>query len=199
MSVRIDLLPDPVRETAPTGGVTCVQEALVTVDPDTLDQIWTASTLELLARSYWSWIQHRTFGLIRARYSPDAQTVTVLGRLPLLRFRKPVFTTGADRASVEWPIERGLLVARDGRDQGFLRIEASRVEGDPDCPQIAVSSTVSNFYPWLRGGGRFAGFGAWFYSQTQLRIHIRVTRGFLRSLDQLPDEVLRRGVPPGSA
>jgi hypothetical protein len=50
----------------------------------------------------------------------------------------------------------------------------------------------------LRGTGRFARFGTWLYSQTQLRIHILVTKGFLRSLDELPDEVLRRGVSPGT-
>ncbi|HNG56006.1 MAG TPA: hypothetical protein PLX70_01025, partial [Solirubrobacterales bacterium] len=104
-----------------------------------------------------------------------------------------------DRASIEWPVEKGLLVARDGRGKGFLRIEASRGQAeDAGCPTLMVSSTVSNFYPWLRGTGRFARFGTWLYSQTQLRIHILVTKGFLRSLDELPDEVLRRGVSPGT-
>jgi len=200
MGVRIELMPDPVRHgLARTGGVTCEQEALITVDRETFDQIWTPSTLELLARSYWDYIRRRTLSLIRVRYREDSQTVTLLGRVPLLRFRTPVFSTGDDRASIEWPVERGLLVARDGRGQGYLRIEASRSESeDAECPALTVSSTVSNFYPWLRGSGRFARFGTWLYSQTQLRIHILVTKGFLRSLDELPEEVLRRGVAPGS-
>ncbi|MCB0869519.1 MAG: hypothetical protein KDB52_01680 [Solirubrobacterales bacterium] len=200
MGVHIELMPDPVRHgVARSGGVTCAQEALVTVDRQTFEQIWTPSTLELLARSYWDYIRRRTFGLIRVRYAGDSQTVTLLGRLPMLRFRTPEFVTGGDRASVEWRIERGLLVARDGRDKGFLRIEATRREvEDPDCPALTVSSTVSNFYPWIRGTGHFARFGTWLYSQTQLRIHIVVTRGFLASLDSIPDEVLRRGVTPGT-
>ena len=44
---------------------------------------------------------------------------------------------------------------------------------------------MKNFYPWLRGGGRFARFGAWFYGQTQLRIHVLVCNAFLRSLARL--------------
>jgi hypothetical protein len=125
--------------------------------------------------------------------------VALLGRVPLLRFRTPVFSTGDDRASIKWPIDRGLLVASDGRGEGFLRIAASRERPDnPNRPTLLVSSTVSNFYPWLRGSGWFARFGTWFYSQTQLRIHIAVTKGFLKSLEQLPDEVLRRGISPGS-
>ncbi len=108
--------------------------------------------------------------------------------------------TGGEQASVKWPIDRGLLVAGDGRGQGFLRISVKRSDQeDPDCPTIHVSSTVSNFYPWIRGTGRFARFGTWIYSQTQLRVHIAVTRGFLASLEDLPDEVIRRGVTPGSA
>lgn len=201
MSVRIDLLPDPVRTgLASTGGVTCEQEALVTVDPETLKGIWTPSTLELLARIYWRYIERRTGGLIKVRYAPDSQTVALFGRFPLLRFSPPAFTTGSEEASVQWPIERGLLVARDGRDQGFLRIAVKRQDrSDSDAPTLSVTSTVSNFYPWIRGTGRFARFGTWLYSQTQLRVHIAVTRGFLASLESLPDEVLKRGVTPGSS
>lgn len=200
MSVRIELMPDPSRHgLARSGGVTCEQEALITVDRETFDEIWTPSTLELLARTYWDYIRRRTFGLIRVRYRDDSQTVALLGRIPLLRFRTPVFSAENDRASIEWPIDRGLLVAGDGRDKGFLRIVASREPFErPDCPALRVSSTVSNFYPWIRGSGRFARFGTWLYSQTQLRIHIAVTKGFLNSLEDLPDEVLRQGVSPGT-
>ena len=48
-----------------------------------------------------------------------------------------------------------------------------------------VRVEVRNFYPWLRGSGRFARFGAWLYGQTQLRIHVIVCNGFLRSLARL--------------
>lgn len=193
-------MPDPsLRGLASTGGVTCQQEALITVDSATFDAIWTASTLELLARSYWDYIRRRTLGAIRVTYREGKPTVALLGRVPLLRFQAPAFATGPERASVEWPIERGILVARDGRGRGFLRISAEREpEGENSERQLRVSSTVSNFYPWIRGGGRFARLGTWIYSQTQLRIHIAVTRGFLRSLDEIPEEVIRRGAGPQS-
>lgn len=200
MSVRVELRPDPVRRgLALTGGVTCEQEALVTVDRETFEQIWTPSTLELLARTYWDYIRKRSLGTIRVTYTGGNPTVALFGRVPLLRFRPPVFVTSPEKASVEWPIDRGLLVSRNGRDKGFLRIAAIRADEGPDFPTLRVCSTVSNFYPWIRGTGRFARFGTWLYSQTQLRIHIAVTRGFLSSLDELPDEVLRRGVEPGSS
>ncbi|MBN8868402.1 MAG: hypothetical protein J0H66_00810 [Solirubrobacterales bacterium] len=198
MGVRIELMPDPVRRgLSATGGITCEQEALVTVDRRTFREVWTPSTLELFARSYWDFVRRRTLGAIRVTYSGGEPTVALLGRIPLLRFRRPVFSTESDRASVEWPIERGLLVTRDGRGRGYLRIAAEREPSDDSEPRLRVSSTVSNFYPWIRGTGRFAKLGTWIYSQTQLRVHIAVTRGFLRSLDGLPAEVLRRGVNPG--
>jgi hypothetical protein len=43
---------------------------------------------------------------------------------------------------------------------------------------------VANFYPFLRGTGRLARIGAFVYAQTQLRVHVLVTRGYLRSLER---------------
>ena len=195
MSVRIELMPDPIRQgLAKSGGVTCVQEALITVDRATFEEIWTPSTLELLARSYWAYIRRRTLGAIRVVYRGEAPVVALFGRIPLLRFQPPVFSTGDREASVQWPIEKGLLVSREGRGQGYLRISAARESGgSEDHPQLRVSSSVSNFYPWIRGAVWFARMGTWIYSQTQLRIHIAVTKGFLRSLDEIPAEVIHRG------
>ena len=48
--------------------------------------------------------------------------------------------------------------------------------------RLRIRASVANFYPFLRGSGWFARIGSWIYSQTQLRIHVLVTRGFLRSL-----------------
>jgi hypothetical protein len=110
-------------------------------------------------------------------------------RLPLLSFHAPEYETEPGVGCVTWRIERGLLVAREGRDKnGFLRI---RVERPADGRSAAETETlgvrleVRNFYPWLRGSGRFARFGAWLYGQTQLRIHVIVCNAFLRSLARL--------------
>ena len=48
-----------------------------------------------------------------------------------------------------------------------------------------VSSEVANFYPALGGWGWFARIGARIYRYTQLKIHVIVTNGFLRSLARL--------------
>ena len=50
---------------------------------------------------------------------------------------------------------------------------------------MLVSAEVANFYPGLRVGGPLARVGAWIYNQTQMRIHVFVTHGFLRSLANL--------------
>lgn len=200
MSVEIELLPDPVRHgLATSGGVRCEQSAVITVDQDVFDEIWTPSTLDLLARSYWGFLRRRSLGVIRVVYRPGSQKVVLISRrIPLLTFRSPEFHTSSDKAWVEWPIERGLLVASGGRDKGYLRITAAH-QGECDRPgrqRLLVSSEVSNFYPWIRGSGWFARLGTWFYSQTQLRAHIWITKGFLRSLEDLPDEVLKQGEEP---
>ncbi len=201
MTVRIELLPDPVRHgLATSGGIKCSQSAVITVDREIFEQIWTPSTLELLARSYWRFIRRRSLGAIRVVYRPDSQTVVLYSRrIPLLRFHSPTFSTGDDRAHVEWPIDRGLLVARDGRGRGFLRISVANqgpCDESGERQRLLVSSEVSNFYPWIRGNRRFARIGTWVYAQTQLRVHIWVTKGFLRSLEDLPDEVVKRGEDP---
>jgi len=88
---------------------------------------------------------------------------------------------------VEWRIERGLLVSAAGRGEGYLRIQARA--GEPAAGKgdvlVRISAEVANFYPFLRGGGWFAQLGARFYNVTQLRIHVWVTYGFLRSLARL--------------
>ncbi|MBK5231490.1 MAG: hypothetical protein JJE13_00715 [Thermoleophilia bacterium] len=201
MSVEIELMPDPVRHgLATAGAMRCTQTAVITVDEEIFEQIWTPSTLELLARSYWRFMRRRSLGLIRVSYRPDSQNVVLVSsRIPLLRFRSPEFQTGTDEASVTWPIEKGLLVAPAGRDKGFLRIavrHAGECEDRPGRQRLEVTSDISNFYPWIRGSGWFARLGTWIYSQTQLRTHIWVTRGFLRSLEGLPDEVLKQGEDP---
>jgi hypothetical protein len=61
---------------------------------------------------------------------------------------------------------------------------------------MTVTSEVVNFYPWIRGTGWFSRLGTWIYSQTQLRIHMWLTRGYLRSLRDVPEEVLRAGEDP---
>ena len=187
-----------------TGSVESVQRAEVDVPEARLAELWRPENLERLARAYWRWLNRISLGLLRVVYEPEARTVVLLFRpLALLRFRAPEYEISDHGGIVTWRIERGLLVAREGEDgDGYLRIEVVRLEGaeaaanaPPPAPGLArlrVANSVTNFYPWLRGGGWFSRIGTWLYSQTQLRIHVLVTNGFLRSLARLdlpPSEV----------
>jgi hypothetical protein len=185
---RVELLPGrrpPVDPHGPTGSV---QEADVVLPADLLAKLWRPSYLERLAAAYWRYLGRISLGMLRVVYRPDGRAVTLLHRrLVLLRFRAPRYDTGPGFGQVTWPIERGLLVSLPGR--GHLRISVRRLEprpaDGPDLARVRVRSEVQNFYPLLRGRGRFARLGARLYAATQLRIHVHVTRGFLRSLARL--------------
>ncbi len=180
---RVELLPERDSRVAPRGAVHSAQEAIAVVPPDLLERLWRPEHLELLARAYWRYLSRISLGLIRVAYAPDSRTVVLLSRhVPLLRFHAPEYDTEPQGGTVTWRIDRGLLVAREGRGRGFLRI-AVRKLGEPG--RLHLSVQVENFYPFIRGRGRFARFGAWLYGQTQVRIHRLVTFGFLRSLARL--------------
>jgi hypothetical protein len=171
-----------------TGAVASVQEAEVTIDRERLAELWSPEDLERLALAYWRWISRVTLSLVRVVYAPASRSVVLLTRrLPLLRFDLPEYDVAEDLGCVTWRIRRGVLVARKGRDRGFLRIVVRRPEREAAgaAETVEVRLEVRNFYPWLRGSGRFARFGAWLYGQTQLRLHVLICNGFLRSLAEL--------------
>jgi hypothetical protein len=186
---RVRVLPDPESGPVTTAGpVKSVQEAEVELPLDTYREMWKTEYLERLARSYWAYLSRVSLGLIKVVYEANARTVVLVSRrLPLLRFRKPEYVTATGLGQVTWRIERGLLVARAGRGQGFLRIAVRTGEPDEEAGEarVAVRTEVSNFYPFLRGGGWFARLGVQIYNATQLRIHVWITHGFLRSLARL--------------
>jgi len=169
----------------PQGPVGSVQEAELHVDADLLERIWTPSYLERLAHSYWVYLRRASLGLIRVAYGPGSRSIVLLAPpLVLLRFRAPRYDTGSGFGQVTWPIERGLLVSAPGR--GHLRIAVRRLEANSEARgRVLVRAEVENFYPLLRGNGRFAWLGARLYSLTQLRVHRALTKGFLRSLAAL--------------
>lgn len=191
--VRILDPGDPVK-VSPTGPASSVQRAEILVARDLLERIWSPDSLELLARGYWVFLRRISLGIIRVRYSWDSRTVTALGKIPLLRFGRPVYETEEGRGRVTWPIASGILVARAGRGRGHLRVSVERCDRDGVDDRLdalrgevrlLAEVEVANFYPGLRGSGWFARFGAWFYAQTQLRIHVIVCNGYLRSLPRL--------------
>lgn len=187
---RIRLLPDPYGGPAGADGpVKTVQAAELEVPLEFLESSWRPEYLERLARAYWLYLERISLGLLRVVYTPSSRSVVLLSRrLPLLRFRRPSYQTALGLGVVTWEIERGVLVAPGGRGRGRLRISVRRIE-DAELPPgralIRVAAEVANFYPGLRFSGPLARAGAWLYNQTQMRIHVLVTHGFLRSLARL--------------
>jgi hypothetical protein len=168
-----------------TGAVRSVQAADLLIPAAALAEIWSPANLERLARTYWRFLTRVTLGLIRVRDTDSQRFVVVLFRpLTLLAFGRPEYELAPSRGLVRWRIARGLLVSRRGRHRGeaggYLQIEVRRPSAE-DSPfaHLHVEVEVANFYPSI------AGVSLGLYNATQSRIHVIVTRGFLRSLARL--------------
>ena len=142
-------------------------------------------------------------GLLRVLYTPSSRAVVLIARpLKLLTFCAPQYEIEATRGVVTWPIDRGLLVARNGRGKGCLRISVER-PAEETGPEIIVrvTSEVVDFHPLLAGNWLpepLARIGRVLYGITQLRVHVIVTNAFLRSLArlELPPSVVGALRPP---
>jgi hypothetical protein len=184
----VRIVPVPRCRYEPDGGVASTQVAEVTLPRWELDRIWSPEHLERLARTYWAFLTRFFLGLLRVEYGPESREVVFLTRpFVLLRFDRPQYEIEADRGTVRWPIERGMLVAPAGRGRGYLRLSVSRPPVGDSAEEVTatVSSEVVSFYPMIAGWGWFSRIGRFIYEQTQLRIHVLVTHAFLRSLANL--------------
>jgi hypothetical protein len=193
---QLRLLPDELGKVQRTGAVESVQAGELRLHQP-LARILNRDFLSRAAGEYWRFITRFSLGLIRVAYAGDHQSIVLLARpMVLLRFHSPEYALDESHGSVTWRIERGLLVSRDGREHGFLRLAVQRIDepAADDRVLVRVQMEVRNFYPWLRGSGRFARLGVWLYSQTQQRIHRSVTRGFLRLLAKTATTFEARGV-----
>ena len=187
---EIRVLPDPAGGPADAfGPVRSVQAAELDVPVEFIERSWKPEYLERLARAYWAYLERFSLGLLKVLYEEHSRTVTLLGRIPLLRFRSPEYVTPPGLGQVTWPIERGLLVAtqrpRPGLSADHGAPPRARRSGRGSAA-VLVSAEVANFYPRRSASaGSSRRIGAWIYNQTQLRIHVLVTHGFLRSLTSL--------------
>jgi hypothetical protein len=184
----VRIVPVPRCHYASDGSVASRQVAEVTLPRWELERIWSPEHLERLARTYWAFLTRFFLGLLRVEYGPASRAVVLLARpVVLLRFGEPDYDIEADRGTVTWPIESGLLVAPAGRGRGYLRLSVSRPPEEDGAPDVTatVSSEVVSFYPLLAGWGWFSRIGRVIYEQTQLRLHVLVTHAFLRSLANL--------------
>jgi hypothetical protein len=183
--VAQSVIRDPEQHTVMDGrgAVRSIQAADITMPEAQLEAIWTPMHLERLARTYWRFLSKVTLGLIRVAYTPTERFVVLLTRpFVLLSFAAPEYELSGNRGIVRWRILKGLLVARRGeRGDGYLEIDVRRCpEDEPGRACVHVAVEIANFYPslatWLT---------RWFYANTQSRIHVLVTHGFLRSLARL--------------
>jgi hypothetical protein len=166
-----------------TGAVRSVQSAEVMLPADTVEALWSPVYLERLARTYWRYLTRATLGLVRVYYTEGERYVCLLFRpLKLITFQAPEYEMDDRRGVVRWRIARGLLVARRGHHgDGYLQIDVERRPGErTGCVNVAVEVEVANFYPTI--AFRLSRF---VYTNTQSRIHVIVSHGFLRSLARL--------------
>jgi hypothetical protein len=175
--------PEHTRIDPESGAVTSVQCADLILPKEALEAIWSPMHLERLARTYWRFLSRVTLNLIQVSYREDGRDVKLLGLIPLLTFERPEYEMDGDRGIVRWRIEKGFLVAKEGRDgRGYLEIDVQR-RPSFDTPGSAIAHVeveVANFYPAIARG-----ISRWVYENTQSRIHVLVTHGFLRSLAKL--------------
>lgn len=187
------LIVSPPRSTviAHDGAVRSVQSAVLTMDGEDLARLWTPPNLENLGRTYWRFLTRVTLGLIRVVYDEDSRSVLFLARpLTLLRFDVPRYELEPDQAKVTWPIRDGLLVARSGKDSGWLSLAVQRLPAAQDASrrELMIEVEVANFYPAIA-----AGLSTIVYEMTQSFLHVLVTHAFLRSLANLRLDVSRVG------
>jgi hypothetical protein len=200
-------LRDETTHDTDTGAVRSVQSAEVVLPQRALQEVWSAANLERLARTYWRFLARVTLGVVYVRYTERERSVVfLLPAVKLITFAEPEYEMDAEHGVVRWRIESGLLVAHKRRIAsragvvsagGHLQIEVRRLRGQPpevpmggapDPPaRLRIVVEVANFYPAIA----FA-LSRRLYDITQSRIHVLVTRAFLRSLVRGSSE---QGVP----
>jgi hypothetical protein len=176
------VLADPEEHTVMDSGgaVRSIQAANVDMPEDELIELWKPVNLERLARTYWKYLSRVTLGIIRVTYTDEERAVVVIARpFVLLRFHAPEYDISGDRGIVQWRIHDGLLVSK--RNEGYLEIDVKRMESDRQgYGRVHVEVEIANFYPAIA-----TWVARWVYVQTQSRIHVLVTHGFLRSLAKM--------------
>ena len=165
------------------GAVRSVQAADLIMPTEQAQALWSPRQLENLARTYWRFLSRVTLGLIRVKYTERERFVCLLFRpFVLLSFQAPEYEMDGERGIVRWRIEKGVLVSGRGRGgNGYLEIDVQRGPAEePGHARVHVEVEVANFYPAIASR-----LGRWLYTNTQSRIHVLVTHGFLRSLARL--------------
>ena len=200
-------LSDETTRDARTGAVRSVQSAELVLSRRGLRELWSPANLERLARTYWRFLARVTLGLVHVHYRERERSVVLLVPwIRLITFAEPEYEMNAERGVVRWAIVRGLLVARKRRIPreangasagGYLQIEIRRLDDESANgsrgtrrtgeARLLIAIEVANFYPAIA-----LALSRTLYDATQSRIHVLVTRAFLRSLARGTAE---RGIP----
>ena len=184
----VRLLYEEVQELVSSGPMRSVQSAEV-LPVGGHAPVSDRQLLERVGATYWRFVGRRFLGVIRTVFRDGAPAVVLAVRpLVLLRFDRPRYESRQQGGSVTWPIMDGLLVSREGRGRGVLRLSVDRrAEGRASEAPAALRATIEvhDFYPSIRSRGSWAGIGARVYGATQRRIHRSISRAFLRSLARL--------------
>ena len=143
MSAELRLYPDRLGKVPRTGAVESVQEAELRLD-EPASSVVNRGFLERAARAYWRLITRLTLGLIRVTSDGGDQCVVLIGRpFVLLRFHAPEYEVSEGRGSVIWRIKRGILVSREGRDSGSLRLAVAAADGAEGRCRVHVRMEVA--------------------------------------------------------
>ena len=181
------MIRDPEEHTAfdEHGAVRSIQAADLTMPEAELDAIWTPMHLERLARTYWKYLSRVTLGLIRVAYTPTERAVVFIAppvRAAALPRAGVLDGRRARRRALAHPRRHPRRLARATRATATSRSTCSRCAGGrrPAARRLHVEVEIASFYPAI--AFRIA---RWVYANTQSRIHVLVTHGFLRSLAKL--------------
>jgi hypothetical protein len=167
----------------PDGAAHSVQAAELRIPERALAELWSAASLERLARTYWRFLERCSLGVLRVAYSEHDRAVVLFCRpFVLIGFDPPEYELNGDRGVVRWQIRGGALVShRQDRRGGFLQLEVRRLTATSDgLASIHVEVAVMSFYPAIANA-----LSPRLYAATQSAIHVLVTHGFLRSLARL--------------
>jgi hypothetical protein len=123
---------------------------------------------------YWHELDRSTFGLVRARVTPDAVVLRPLGIGPaLLRFGRGEPIVTPDSVTFRYAILGGLLVRAPGGGIAF-----TQTRGFP----LEVRSEVEGFFPRLATRRVRRAWSGVLYPHLQTRLHVALGRRYFARL-----------------
>jgi hypothetical protein len=128
---------------------------------------------------YWRELDRSTFGLVRARVSPDAVVLRLVGIGPaMLRLGRGEPTVTPDSVTCRYAIHGGLLARTPGGRIAFAQPVGSLLE---------VRSEIYGFFPRLATRRVRRGWSGVLYPHLQSRLHVALGRRYFARLRRVAD------------